>query len=206
MAERGTSRRPEHLRPVPAPDPDSPADPGELLRAVARGDEKSFGRLYDLVAPRVYGLIRRVLRDPAQAEEVAQEVLVEVWRTAARFDPARGSATAWVFTIAHRRAVDRVRSEQAAADRTLRAGAASVDTPYDSVADEVSGRLERQQVRNCLDDLTELQRQAVTLAYYQGHSYPQVAELLNAPLPTIKTRMRDGLIRLRDCLGAGVAA
>jgi RNA polymerase sigma-70 factor (ECF subfamily) len=206
MAERGMSRRPEHLRSVPAPDAAGPADPGELLRAVARGDEKSFGRLYDLVAPRVYGLIRRVLRDPAQAEEVAQEVLVEVWRTAARFDATRGSATAWVFTIAHRRAVDRVRSEQAAADRTMRAGVASVETPYDVVADEVSGRLERQQVRSCLDTLTELQRQAVTLAYYQGHSYPQVAELLNAPLPTIKTRMRDGLIRLRDCLGAGVTA
>jgi RNA polymerase sigma-70 factor (ECF subfamily) len=206
MAERGTSRRPEHLRAVPAPAPDGPPDAGELLRAVARGDERSFGRLYDLVAPRVYGLIRRVLRDPAQAEEVAQEVLVEVWRTAARFDPARGSATSWVFTIAHRRAVDRVRSEQAAAERVLRVGAASVETPYDAVADEVSGRLERQQVRNCLDDLTELQRQAVTLAYYQGHSYPQVAELLNAPLPTIKTRMRDGLIRLRDCLGSEVTA
>jgi len=204
MAERGTSRRPEHLRPLPTAG-DAP-DAGALLTAVARGDEESFGRLYDLVAPRVYGLVRRVLRDPAQAEEVAQEVLVEVWRTAARFDPSRGSATAWVFTIAHRRAVDRVRSEQAAADRTMRAGVASVDTAYDAVADEVSNRLERQQVRNCLDDLTELQRQAITLAYYQGHSYPQVADLLNAPLPTIKTRMRDGLIRLRDCLGVGVTA
>ena len=206
MAERGIGRRPEHLSAVPAPGGSPVVDAGELLHEVARGDEKAFGRLYDLVAPRVYGLIRRVLRDPAQAEEVAQEVLVEVWRTAARFDQARGSATSWIFTIAHRRAVDRVRSEQASAERTMRAGAASMDTPYDAVADEVSGRLERQQVRRCLDGLTELQRQAVTLAYYQGHTYPQVAELLGRPLPTVKTRMRDGLIRLRDCMGTEVSA
>src|SRR3954451_7863448 len=114
--------RPDHLSAVPDPEPAPGPDAGELLRAVARGDEKAFGRLYDLVAPRVYGLIRRVLRDPAQAEEVGQEVLVEVCRTAARFDSDRGSATSWVFTIAHRRAVDRVRSEKAAADLTMRAG------------------------------------------------------------------------------------
>ncbi|BCJ47646.1 RNA polymerase sigma factor SigK [Actinoplanes ianthinogenes] len=204
MAERDVSHRAGRLAPVPGPA--APVDADRLLRAVGRGDEQAFARLYDLVAPRVYGLVRRVVRDPAQAEEVAQEVLVEVWRCAARFDPDGGSATAWVFTIAHRRAVDRVRAEQAAAERTVRAGAASLDTPYDAVADEVSGRLERQQVRHCLDDLTDLQRQVVTMAYYQGHSYPQVAELLRTPLGTVKTRMRDGLIRLRDCLGVEVPA
>jgi RNA polymerase sigma-70 factor, ECF subfamily len=175
-----------------------------LLRAVARGDDASFARLYDLLAPRVFGLARRVLRDPAQAEEMAQEVLVEVWRTAARFDPERGSGLSWVLTIAHRRTVDRVRSEQASADRVQRVAAASVQIPFDEVADRVGSRLERQQVRRCLDGLTALQREAITLAYYGGHSYREVATLLATALPTIKTRMRDGLIRLRDCLNVEV--
>lgn len=176
----------------------------DLLRAVARGDDAAFARLYDLIAPRVFGLARRVLRNPAQAEEMAQEVLVEVWRTASRFDPARGSGLSWVLTIAHRRTVDRVRSEQAASDRMHKVAAASVDVPYDEVADKVGARLERQQVRRCLDGLTTLQREAITLAYYGGHTYREVATLLDAALPTIKTRMRDGLIRLRDCLSVEV--
>ena len=175
-----------------------------LLRAVARGDDAAFTRLYDLLAPRVFGLARRVLRDPAQAEEMAQEVLVEVWRTASRFDSQRGSGLSWVLTIAHRRTVDRVRSEQAASDRLQKVAAASVQVPYDEVADQVGSRLERQQVRRCLDGLTELQRQAITLAYYGGHTYREVATLLDAALPTVKTRMRDGLIRLRDCLSVEV--
>lgn len=175
-----------------------------LLVAVGRGDEASFARLYELVAARVYGLARRVLRDPAHAEEVAQEVLVEVWRTAARFQPGKGSAVNWVFTIAHRRAVDRVRGEQTRADGLRRVAAGSGQTPYDHVAEEVGDRIERQQVRRCLDHLTELQRQAVTLAYYGGHTYREVAQLLQVGLPTVKTRMRDGLIRLRDCLGVEV--
>ncbi|BCJ73524.1 RNA polymerase sigma factor SigK [Catellatospora sp. IY07-71] len=197
-------QRPDHLTAVPgAP---APADAESLLRAVARGDEAAFTRLYDLVAPRVYGLARRVLRDPAQAEEVAQEALLEVWRTASRFDSARGSATAWIFTITHRRAVDRVRSEQAALDRVQRLAPEASQTPADEVVEQATAHLQRQAVRRCLRTLTELQREAITLAYYGGYTYQQVAQLLGAGLPTVKTRMRDGLIRLRDCLGVEVAA
>lgn len=184
----------------------APVDPDGLLRLVARGDERAFTALYDLMSARVYGLAKRVVRDPAQAEEVAQEALVEIWRTASRFDPAKGSATSWMLTITHRRSVDRVRSAQAGADRERRVAAASVDTPYDDVVEEVTASLEQQQVRRCMKGLTELQREAITLAYYSGYTYREVAEKLDAALPTIKTRMRDGLIRLRDCLGVEIPA
>ena len=202
--------RPEQELPtsrlVAVPPPQQrPPDANELLPRVARGDERAFAELYDLVSARVYGLIRRVLRDPAQSEEVAQEVMVEVWRNAGRFDPARGSATAWVFTIAHRRAVDRVRAEQAGVERVRRVAAVSAETPYDDVVEAATARIEQQQVRRCLDGLTDLQREAITLAYYGGNSYREVADLLGTALPTIKTRMRDGLIRMRDCLGVALS-
>jgi len=180
-------------------------DPEELMRRVARGDEQAFSALYDELAPKVFGLARRILRDAAQAEEVSQEALVEVWRTAARFDPARGSAISWALTITHRRAVDRVRAVQASSEREQRVASASGSTPYDEVAETVTASLEQQQVRRCLKTLTDLQREAITLAYYRGYTYREVAEKLQAGLPTIKTRMRDGLIRLRDCLGVEVS-
>jgi len=141
-----------------------------------------------------------VVRDPAQSEEVAQEVLLEVWRTASRFDATRGSALTWAMTITHRRAIDRVRSVSAAAQREQKAGAAE-PPDAEAVEDTVAARLEAERVRRCLDSLTELQRESVTLAYYGGYTYPQVAALLGTALTAIKTRIRDGLIRLRDCLG-----
>ncbi|MFI5755810.1 sigma-70 family RNA polymerase sigma factor [Streptomyces sp. NPDC051569] len=173
----------------------------ELMGQVARGDQDAFSRVYDMVCGPVLGLVRSVLRDPAQSEEVTQEVLLEVWRTAARFQPSRGSAMTWVLTLAHRRAVDRVRSAQASSDREYRAALLDRTPAFDEVTEQVEASLEREQVRRCLRTLTELQRQSVTLAYYQGLSYREVAELLSVPLGTVKTRLRDGLIRLRDCLG-----
>ncbi len=185
----------------PAPDDGSGQDVEELLRRVSLGDTPAFETLYDRVVGTVYGVIRRVLRDPAQSEEVTQEVMVEVWRTAARFDRTRGSASTWIHTMAHRRAIDRVRSSQSAQDRDERIGRRDQVDPYDVVVDQVEVRLEQEQVRRCLDGLTELQRQSVTLAYYGGYTYREVAEVLDTPLGTVKTRLRDGLIRMRDCLG-----
>jgi RNA polymerase sigma-70 factor (ECF subfamily) len=173
----------------------------DLMVQVARGDTAAYEAVYTRVAGPVFGLIRRVLRDPAQSEEVAQEVLVTVWRTASRFDEAQGSAMAWIMTMAHRRAVDRVRSEQAASERTRKLAPRTFEQPFDEVAEAVETRLEREAVRRCLGSLTELQRESVDLAYYGGYTYREVAELLEVPLGTVKTRMRDGLIRLRDCLG-----
>ncbi|MBC9715369.1 sigma-70 family RNA polymerase sigma factor [Streptomyces sp. TRM66268-LWL] len=177
----------------------------ELLPRVADGDQGAFEDLYGLVSGQVYGLVRRVLRDPAQSEEVAQEVLLELWRGAGRFDPERGSALAWILTLAHRRAVDRVRSARAASDREERVARRAQTPPFDQVAEEVEAGLEREWVRRCLDRLTALQRQSVTLAYYDGYTYREVAHRLSVPLGTVKTRMRDGLMRLRDCLGGGAA-
>ncbi|MFB6986197.1 sigma-70 family RNA polymerase sigma factor [Streptomyces sp. NPDC056178] len=180
-----------------------PAGPDlqELLGMVARGDRDAFAEVYDAVSGPVLGLVRSVLRDPAQSEEVTQEVLVEVWRTAPRFRAARGSAMNWVLTLAHRRAVDRVRSAEAAAAREHRAALLDRTPAFDEVTEQVENRLEREQVRRCMRTLSELQRQSVTLAYYRGLTYREVSELLSVPLGTIKTRLRDGLIRLRDCLG-----
>lgn len=187
-------------------DDDAHSSPGPdqlagLMTRTAAGDSDAFAALYDALSATVYGVVLRVLRNPAHAEEVTQEVLVEVWRQAARYDPERGSVRAWAVTIAHRKAVDRVRATQSAAQREDRVGRAGTQRPYDQVSEAVEHRLEAEQVRAALHRLTDLQREAVTLAYYGGYTQREVAERLDVPLGTVKTRLRDGLIRLRDGMG-----
>lgn len=189
-----------HLeQPVPGPASSAGRDLAALLAQVARGDHAAFETVYDQLAGPVYGLIRKVLRDPAQSEEVTQEVMLEIWRTASRFDEGQGTAVTWAMTIAHRRAVDRVRSEAASVRREQKIAPGPVSG--DDVEELVETALDRQRVRRCMGALTGLQAEAIKLAYYSGYSYPQVADLLGVALGTVKTRIRDGLIRLRDCMG-----
>jgi RNA polymerase sigma-70 factor (ECF subfamily) len=173
----------------------------DLLARVAVGDRAAFGELYDQIAPRVLGLVRRLLRDFAQSEEVTQEIFLEIWQTAPRYDPGKGAAVTWILTMAHRRAVDRIRAAQSARNRDTRIGIRDFETGYDSVSETVEIRVENERVEKAMLRLTELQRQAVTLAYYGGYSQSEVAEMLSVPLGTVKTRLRDGMIRLRDELG-----
>ncbi|HET8987467.1 MAG TPA: ECF RNA polymerase sigma factor SigK [Humibacillus sp.] len=190
---------------VPSGDtsPEGPArlDLEHLLRRSAAGDEGAFAQLYDAVASRLYGLVRRVVRDPAQSEEVAQEVFLDIWRHSARFDPARGSALSWMLTIAHRKAVDRVRSAEAARHRDDNYGTSNQDVTHDSTSEAVVERLDAERVHRALATLTEAQRRALELAYLSGYTHTEVATMLDLPLGTAKTRIRDGLIRLRDTLG-----
>jgi RNA polymerase sigma-70 factor (ECF subfamily) len=173
----------------------------ELLVATASGDREAFSRFYDQTAPRVFGLVRRILVDAAQAEEVTQDVFLEAWQTAARFDPDRGPAAAWLLTLAHRRAVDRVRSSQAARDRDLRTGIRDLAVPVDDVAEAAEISAEHERVTDALGQLSPAQRECLALAYYGGFTQSEIAARLELPLGTVKTRLRDGMIRLRDLLG-----
>lgn len=178
------------------------ADLERCIAAVAAGDQAAFARLYDVLAPTVFGVVKRVVRDPAQSEEVTQEVFVEVWRNAARFDTGRGIVRSWVVTIAHRRAVDRVRSEQAHRDRNVR-DARSVEAPPSTPEDAAVASEERAKAVAAMASLPVPQREALELAFYDGLTHTQIAERLGIALGTVKTRIRDGLIRLRAATGAG---
>ncbi|HPX38185.1 MAG TPA: sigma-70 family RNA polymerase sigma factor [Mycobacterium sp.] len=177
------------------------ADLDTLLRRVAHRDREAFAAFYDATCSRVYGMVLRVLRDPGYTEETTQEVYLQVWRTAESYDPASGTPLAWLLTLAHRRAVDRVRSEQAASRRDFHYGTTSVERPADHVSDAAIAGDERRRVTACLDGLTDVQRECIELAYFGGMTYVEVSERLAANLATVKSRMRDALRGLRKCLG-----
>lgn len=181
--------------------PDVAADLDALLRRVAQRDVDAFAEFYDHTRARVYGLVTRVLRDPGYSEETTQDIYLQVWRNASDYNPSAGSPLSWLMTVAHRRAVDRVRSEQAATDRESRYGAATVELPVDQVSEGVLSRDEQRQVTACLDSLTDRQRECIQLAYYEGLTYVQVSARLSANLATIKSRMRDAIRGLRNCMG-----
>lgn len=201
MTEMNPLRR---LLPVPDSPDDRQADPEAKATAAlvgaGRGDEVAFSEFYDLTVSLIYGIVRRVVRDPAMSDETVQEIYLEVWRLAPRFNPDRGSAKTWTATIAHRRAVDRVRSEQARRARDER-DSQQQPIAYDQAAEEVIDRFERSQVARAMETLSQTQREAITLAYYGGKTYREVAALLDVPDGTAKTRIRDGLIKLRDHFG-----
>jgi RNA polymerase sigma-70 factor (ECF subfamily) len=173
----------------------------ELMDRIATGDQAAFADFYDATSRTVYGIVLRVLRDRAQAEEVAQEVYVEAWTSAPRFDAELGSPTGWLNTIAHRKAVDRVRSSERNLAREQRHFNAETQRVTADTSDIVVAQDESQRVREALDQLPEAQRTAVRMAYFEGRTYREVAEFLELPLGTVKTRIRDAMKRLRQHLG-----
>jgi RNA polymerase sigma-70 factor (ECF subfamily) len=173
----------------------------ELMGRIATGDQAAFADFYDATSRTVYGIVLRVLRDRAQAEEVAQEVYVEAWTSAPRFDAELGSPTGWLNTIAHRKAVDRVRSSERNLAREQRHFNAETQRVTADTSDIVVAQDESQRVREALDQLPEAQRTAVRMAYFEGRTYREVAEFLELPLGTVKTRIRDAMKRLRHHLG-----
>ena len=172
----------------------------ELLKAVLAGDGTAYRGLVEKYQGRVYSMVYGMLRNREDARDVTQEAFVELWRLAPRYDASRGSVRSWAATLAHRRAIDRVRSEQSSRDRVEREAHKRPIQSAD-VAEQVVANIDGTRVRKALDRLTEMQRQAVELAYFGGHSYREVALLLDVAEGTIKTRIRDGMIRLRDELG-----
>jgi RNA polymerase sigma-70 factor (ECF subfamily) len=174
---------------------------GGLLGRIASGDQTAFAEFYDATSRTVFGIVLSVLRDRAQAEEVTQEVYVEAWTSAPRFDPELGSPSGWLNTIAHRKAVDRVRSSQRSIERDQRHFEAGPLQPALDTSDIVVAFDQSTRVRAALDQLPEAQRTAVHLAYFEGRSYREVAEYLGLPLGTVKTRIRDAMKRLRTHLG-----
>ncbi len=196
-------RVPPGTSPVGVPAAPAAERLADLLRRSAKGDQVAFAELYDATQARVFGLAVRVVRDPAQAEEVTQEAFLEVWRTAGRFDSDKGSALSWLMTICHRKSVDRVRSAESSTRRDTTYHQQNHTIDIDSTADAAQVSMEAQRVRKAMGSLTDVQREALELAYFGGYTHTEVAGILSIPVGTAKTRIRDGLIRLRDKMGVG---
>ena len=173
-----------------------------LVALVARSSDAALGELYDRHGRTAYGLALRVVRDAALAEDVVQEAFLGVWRSAARFVPERAKASTWIMTFVHRRAVDVVRREERRRAEPLD----RADQPATGSTEEVAWlRFERERVQNALAQLPDQQREAIELAYYGGFTQVQLAERLGQPLGTIKSRVFNGLGRLRELLAEGTA-
>jgi RNA polymerase sigma-70 factor, ECF subfamily len=185
---------------VPDPGRLGEDDMDRLLAAVARGEHGAFDLVYEQLSGPIYGVVRTVVNDPAQAEEVAQEALLEIWRTAFRYDSSKGSVAAWALTIARHRAIDRIRANTARSARELRTAPSAVS--WDQVSEAVEETLDRELLRRCLERLSDPQRKAIMLAFYGKHTYTEVARMLGIPVGTAKARIRDALIKLRDYMQA----
>jgi RNA polymerase sigma-70 factor, ECF subfamily len=170
-----------------------------LLTQVARGDEAALGEVYDRFGRVAYGLALRIIRDERLAEDAVQEAFLAVWRQAASFDPARASARTWLLTLVHRRAVDLVRREER---RRADALDPEIEPSGSSAADDAELRSRRAQVQRALAQLPDDQRRPIELAYYGGLSQSELAEQLDLPLGTVKSRMFTGLKRLGELLGS----
>jgi len=191
---------------APAPAADTERSDDDLLVLTAEGNKEAFAVFYDRTASRVYGLVKRVLIDPAQSEEVTQDVYLEAWQNASRFDPGKGKALSWLLTMAHRRAIDRVRASQSSRNRDLAVGVRDFEETRDDVEETVEITLEHQRITKAIHTPTPNQQQALELTYFQGLTNTEAALKAGVPIGTMKTRLRDALIALRTRVGAPAAA
>jgi RNA polymerase sigma-70 factor (ECF subfamily) len=175
----------------------------EVLRAIAGGDEQALSALYDRYRLILFGLILRILHSQQEAEDVLQEVFLQVWRRASDFDETRGRPFTWLVTLARSRAIDRLRS-LGSRERTAQEAARAIPESISDAAEDAVKSEQGEIVRRALGELPEEQRKTLLLAYFEGLTQTEIAERLNTPLGTIKTRMRSGMIKLRELLGERV--
>lgn len=204
MTDRSATTEPHSFAVIEGHQPLAPDHRlSSLLAQASQGDEVAFAELYDAVAARLCGLVVRVVRDPDQSEEVSREAFLEIWRTASLFEEARGSAIDWMTTIAHRKAVDRVRSARAKGEDQGH-HAANVEVDFDAPAAVADASLEARRARTALRSLGIVERRALELTYLDGYTHSEVATMLGVPPGLAKSKIRTGLTKLAGALAAPV--